>query len=86
MATYKYKAYLEQVKGSVFDDEHKPGDRVRHGGIYRCSTCGFEACVSEQQLLPSTTRCNKHSPGWHAEPASVTWRLAIFAITANSAP
>jgi hypothetical protein len=85
VATYKYKAYLEQVKSPVFDTEHQPGDRVRHGGLYRCATCGFEACVSEGQRLPSATRCDKHSAAWHAERGNVIWRLAVFAMTANAA-
>jgi hypothetical protein len=85
VATYKYRAYLEEVKSPVFDAALQPGDRVRHGGIYRCATCGFEACVSEGQHLSSATRCDKHRVGWHAEPGNAIWRLAVFAITGNGA-
>ena len=63
MATYKYKAYLEQVKSPVFDAEHQPDDRVRFGGICRCATCGFEACVSDGEHLPGAARYDKHRAG-----------------------
>jgi hypothetical protein len=85
VATYKYKVNLEEVKAPVFDAALQPGDRVRHGGIYRCTTCGFEACVSEGQRLPSATRCDKHGAGWHAERGQAVWRLAVFAVTGNDA-
>ena len=47
MALYKHGNYLSQSQDVAFDQDHQPGARTPHSGIYRCVACGDEIAASE---------------------------------------
>lgn len=75
MATYKYKAYVEQNQSAEFDKVWSPGTATPHSGIYRCQSCGREAVSTGTHPLPPQDHLHQHT----AEQGKVLWRLVAYA-------
>ena len=73
MASYKYGKYLHQNDGSAFDAEKKPGEEVKHSGIYTCVNCGREVACNAGDPFPPQ---NDHQ---HPGDEPIRWKLIVAA-------
>lgn len=72
MALYKNRDLVKYSDHAAFDSKHKPGTKVPHSGIYRCTGCGDEYCCNEGDPFPPQ---NHHQ---HPNRNPIEWQLLVY--------
>lgn len=80
MPNYSNPAYFRQIDSTAFKVIHHPGQATPNSGIYRCTSCGFEATSVSGKPLPPESKCTQHHPKWTASWGNVQWQLVAAAI------
>jgi len=81
MPNYKNGAFFHQLpQDSNFDMTYPPGHLAPFSGIYRCTSCGFEAVSTAGNTLPPTRSCISHSVRWRCAHGDVRWQLVAAAV------
>jgi hypothetical protein len=81
MPNFKDASYFNQLPNDGnFDVIYLPGQPTPFSGIYKCTSCGFEAVSTRLHPLPPEVSCLNHSPSWRAAHGTVRWKLVAAAI------
>jgi hypothetical protein len=72
MPNFKNSNFFAQNSSPPFDAQHHPGQTTPASGIYRCTSCGFEATCVMGKPLPPENACHLHSSKWKAT-GKVQW-------------
>jgi len=73
MAWYQDQTRLSRIANAVFDEEHGPGEKVPHSGIYRCKGCNKEIAANVSDPFPPQNH-HQHS----ISQGSVRWQLLVW--------
>ncbi|TQC98441.1 hypothetical protein FK216_06170 [Moraxellaceae bacterium AER2_44_116] len=62
-------------KPKQYDTLHKPGEKPKSPGIYKCQTCGFEDVINREcNKFPPCSNCNNNGIGGHEY-----WKMLVKA-------
>lgn len=81
MPNYKDGSVFRQLpQDGNFDALHAPGGIAPFSGIYKCTSCGFEAVSTAGHRLPPEAYCHMHGNRWPNSFGNVMWKLVAAAI------